>query len=324
VLIVIAAIAVIASLALVLFLLMRMPGRSFAGSAPPLDDAHHALRDALRRDVTRLAGTIGERNVIVASSYAKAADFIEQSLGDAGYTTARQTFTTEGVVCANIEAERRGSSDEIVIVGAHYDSVDGSPGVDDNASGVAGLLALARVFAHTQGRRTIRFVAFANEEPPYFMTDQMGSWIYAKRCHDHREKIVAVINLESLAYFRDEPGSQQYPAMLEHVYPSTANFIAFASNLSSRGLLRNCIDVFRGHARIPSEGGALPEEASGVSWSDQWSFWRFGYPAVMVTDTAPYRNPNYHTERDLPETLDYGRFARVVDGLRYVVGSLVR
>ncbi len=314
--------ALVAILA-ILWMVARMPGCSFRGTAPLPDAALQLLREALHRDVVQLAGAIGERNVIVDTNYAKAAGYIEQSLREAGYATERQTFVAEDYTCANVIAELRGTSDEIVILGAHYDTVDESPGADDNASGVAALLALARTFAHTTPRRTIRFVAFANEEPPYFMTEWMGSYQYAQRCHQRGEKVVAMLSLESLGYFRDEAGSQQYPAGLEHVYPTTANFIAFASNLGSRGLLRDCIDVFRVHATIPSEGGALPEAVPGVAWSDQWSFWRFGYPAIMVTDTAPYRNPNYHTVRDKPETLDYDRLARVVEGLRWVTEALV-
>lgn len=319
---IILAIAIV--IAIVLFLAMKMPGRSFAGRAAALDATQNALRDALRRDVSHLAGTIGERNVVAEKSYAQAADYIEQSLRAAGYATERQTYVVEGVTCANVIAERRGTSDEIVVIGAHYDTVDGCPGADDNTSGVAGMLALARAFAKSEPRRTLRFVAFANEEPPYFQTEDMGSYRYAQRCHERHEKVVAMLSLETIGYYRDEPHSQQYPAGLDHVYPTTANFIAFSSNLASRGLLHDCLDAFRAQATIPSEGGALPEIVPGVAWSDQWSFWRFDYPAVMVTDTAPYRNPNYHQTTDTPDTLDYERFARVVDGLRYVVGSLSR
>lgn len=311
--------ASVLALVVIVILVMKMPGRSFAGPAPPLDVAQNALRDALKRDVAQLA----ERNVLNEKAYAEAADFIERSLREAGYATERQAFLAEGVVCANIVAERRGTSGEIVVIGAHYDTVEGSPGADDNGSGVAGLLALARKFAHAQPRSTLRFVAFANEEPPYFMTNLMGSYRYAQRCHERGEKIVAMLSLESIGYYRDAPGSQQYPAGLEHVFPDRGNFVAFASNLGSRGLLHDCIETFRAHATVPSEGASLPESVPGVAWSDQWSFWRFGYPAVMVTDTAPYRNPNYHTERDVPETLDYERFARVVEGLGSVVSSLV-
>lgn len=212
--------------------------------------------------------------------------------------------------------------DEIVVIGAHYDTVPGSPGADDNATGVAALLAIARCFVHEQPAHTVRFVAFANEEPPFFATEQMGSWLYAKRSRDRGERIVAMLSFDALGFFSNAPGSQQYPAMLESIFPSTGNFVAFASNLESRALLEHCLDVFRSHATIPSEGGAFPEEVPGVSWSDQWSFWRHGYDAVMVTDTALYRNPHYHTRTDLPDTLDYEALARTTEGLVEVIRAL--
>jgi hypothetical protein len=268
----------------------------------------------LRDDVYALAGTIGERNLLTPETYADAAKFIEDAFRGMGYAPRVDA-------AGNVEAEIRGG-DDIVVIGAHYDTVPGSPGADDNASGVAALLAIARRFAREKTARTLRFVAFANEEPPYFATEQMGSWIYAKRCHDRRERVVAMMSIEAIGYYSDAEGSQQYPAMLEAVYPTTANFIAFASNLGSRALLQRCVDVFRRHAAIPCEGGALPEEIPGIAWSDQWSFWRFGYEAIMVTDTALFRNPHYHERSDLPDTLDYARLARTVDGLIAVVGEL--
>jgi len=317
---VVAAVVVIVIVAAILIL--RMPGRSFRGSPPPLTAGQIELRDALRRDVQTLAGDIGERNVIVHDGYARAANFIEQSFRDAGYTTMRQTYVVEGVDCSNIVAELHGTSDEIVVVGAHYDTVDESPGADDNGSGVAALLALARHFATTKPRRTIRFIAFANEEPPYFTTDRMGSFVAARTASGRGDTIVAMLSLETIGYFSDAPHSQEYPAMLERVFPSTGNFIAFASNTASGSLLRRCVDVFRKHATIPSEGAALPEAIPGIAWSDQWSYWRHGVPAVMVTDTALFRNPHYHTAHDTPEMLDYDRLARVVDGLVAVVEEL--
>jgi Zn-dependent M28 family amino/carboxypeptidase len=279
------------------------------------------LIDALQHDVTALAGTIGERNVNRPRAYAAAASYIESALTSAGYAPERQSFNAEGVSCANIEAELRGGN-EIVVIGAHYDSVIGAPGADDNASGVAAVLAMARAFAGSKPRRTLRFVAFANEEPPWFGTDLMGSYRYARRCRERGERVIGMLSLETIAYFSDAAGSQRYPAMLEYLYPTRGNFIAFASNLPSCLLLRRCLSAFRKHATIPSEGAALPEQVPGIGWSDQWAFWRFGYRAVMVTDTALFRNPNYHTFTDTPETLDYERFARVVDGLTRVVDDL--
>jgi len=307
----------IAAVAALLYRMLRMPGRSFRGDAPP---AERRLVEELRHDVYTLAGTIGERNSITApEAYADAATFIENAFRKAGYTPRRLAYDP-GV---NIEAEIRGS-DEIVVIGAHYDTVVGSPGADDNASGVAAMLAIARRFAREKPARTIRFVAFANEEPPFFTTEQMGSWVYAQQCHERREHIVAMLSIEAIGYYSDAAGSQQYPAMLEAVYPSTANFIAFASNLGSRALLQHCVEIFRRHATIASEGGALPEDIPGIGWSDQWSFWRFGYDALMVTDTALFRNPHYHGRSDLPDTLDYEQMSRTTEGLMAVVHSLSR
>jgi Zn-dependent M28 family amino/carboxypeptidase len=301
---------------------VRMPGRTFRGTPPPLTPAQLALRDALRSDVARLAAT--ERNVVLTREYDAAAKHISDSLIGAGYRVARQEYDVEGYHCANIEAELRGATkpDEIVIIGAHYDSVDEAPGADDNASGVAALLALARAFAHERPARTLRFVAFANEEPPYFQSESMGSYVYARRSRERGEKIVAMISLESIGYFRDEEGSQQYPSGVGWLYPSRGNFIAFVGNLGSRSLVRRACATFRRSATVASEGGALPSTLPGVGWSDQWSFWQHGYDAIMVTDTAIFRNPNYHTPRDTPETLDYDRLARVTDGMTAVVRDL--
>ena len=244
------------------------------------------------------------------AAYAAAADFIERSFPNA----SRQTFES-GV---NIESEVRGN-DEVIVIGAHYDSVIGSPGADDNATGVAAIIELAKRFTKT--KRTLRFVAFANEEAPHFGTSEMGSLRYAQRCRDRHEKVVAMLSLETIGYFSDAPKSQTYPAKLEFLYPSTGNFVAFVSNLQSAMLTRRCRRAFK---NFPAEIGTLPEMVPGVGWSDQWAFWQCGYKALMVTDTAPFRNPNYHTARDTPGTIDYGRLAQVVDGLEAVIDNIAR
>jgi len=258
--------------------------------------------------VFTLARDIGERNATKPKAYAAAAEFIERSLPNA----TRQIF--DGGV--NIECEVPGS-DEIIVIGAHYDSVIGSPGADDNATGVAAIIELAKRFRKTT--RTLRFVAFANEEPPHFGTPAMGSLRYAQRCRERNEKVVGMLSLETIGYFNDAPKSQRYPAMLELLYPSTGDFIAFVSNLKSAKLTRRCRRAFK---NFPSEIGTLPEMVPGVGWSDQWAFWQCGYKALMVTDTALFRNPHYHTAHDTPETIDYARLAQVVDGLESVIRDL--
>ncbi len=308
--------ALVVLLAITLWAVMlRMPGRSFEGKgAGPVNEA-------LRRDIVALA-SFGPRNVAVADALRAAEGYVEQGLAAAGLKVERQTYAVETIACSNLIAEVRGSSDEIVVVGAHYDSVGDSPGADDNASGTAALLALARHFAEAKPRRTIRFVAFVNEEPPHFRTEEMGSYVYARSLHERGAKVAAMLALESLGYYRDEPGSQQYPAPLSLFFPDRANFIGFVGNVGSGSLVRRCVGTFRKHARIGSEGVAAPDAIAGVGWSDQWAFWQFGWPAVMVTDTALFRNPHYHTPTDTPETLDYERLARVVEGLIPVVTEL--
>jgi hypothetical protein len=231
----------------------------------------------------------------------------------------------DGRTCHNIEAEIRGARPEIVVIGAHYDSVFGSPGANDNGSGVAALLALARRFAGKPTGQTLRFVAFANEEPPYFQTEQMGSLVYARQCKARGDQISAMISLETMGYFSDAPGSQTYPSLgIRPFYPSTGNFIGFVGNIRSRALLHRAILLFRQQAKLPSEGGALPSFLPGVGWSDQWAFWQCGYPAFMITDTAPFRYPHYHEATDTPDKLDYDRFALVVSGVEKMIAELAR
>lgn len=303
-----------------------MPTR-YRGPLPELSDEQKLLRDELRRDVEALAGKIGERNLRHYEELVKAARYIEESFAAPGLQVVRQTYPVGGRACDNLETEIRvpgPRANEIVVIGAHYDSVRGSPGANDNGSGVAALLALARRFAERPVGRTLRFVAFVNEEPPYFQTREMGSRVYARRCRQRKENIVAAVSLETIGYYSDAKGSQRYPPLLSAAYPSTGNFIGFVGNVTSRPLVDEVTGAFRRHAQFPSEKGAMPAALPGVGWSDHWSFWQEGYPGVMVTDTAKYRYPHYHLASDTPDKVDYDRLARVVDGLAGVVGELVQ
>jgi len=300
--------------------MIPMPGKSHRGPLPTLTPGQSALAASLRRDVIELAEKIGERNVVEYAALKKAADYVEAELRVAG-AVARQTYEASGRPCDNLEVEIRGRSapGEIVVVGAHYDSVIHCPGANDNASGVAGLLALARIFAKSAPARTLRFVAFVNEEPPHFRTEEMGSRVYARRCRERGENVAAMLSLETIGFFTDAPDSQKYPAPLGAFYPSQGNFIAFVGNVSSRSLVRRCVKTFRAGAAFPSEGAALPSFLPGVGWSDHESFWEHGYPAVMVTDTAPFRFADYHHRSDTVDKIDFERCARVVEGVEHVV-----
>ena len=323
------AIAVAALYALLWWFGVRMPGKNVSKAAP-LSSDEVTLREELRADVQKLAGDIGERNMWRYAQLNAAADFIEDSFSRAGLHPRRDSYEIRGQACHNIEVEIPGtqgaavsSPPSIILIGAHYDSVFGSPGANDNGSGVAAMLALARRFAGKTTQHTLRFVAFVNEEPPYFLGGDMGSFVYASRCKARGDKISAMISLETIGYFSDAPHSQTYPSPgLGMFYPRVGNFIGFVSNVHSRTLLRRVIALFRKYAKIPSEGAALPSFVPGVSWSDQWSFWRCGYPGIMVTDTAPFRYPHYHSASDTPDKLDYDRFTLVVSGMEKVIEDL--
>src|SRR5256884_1213636 len=300
---------------------MRMPGKN-ASKGGLLSPDETALREELRTDVQKLAGEIGERNMGHYAQLNAAVDFSEGSFSRAGLRSRRDSYQMQGQACHNLEAEISGSRPEIIVIGAHYDSVFGSPGANDNGTGVAATIALARR-ASRKPKHTLRFVAVVNEEPPHFLSGEMGSLVYARRCKERGDKISAMISLETIGYFSDAPHSQTYPSPgLGVFYPSIGNFIGFVSNVKSRALLRRVITLFRKHAKIPSEGASLPAFIPGVSWSDQWSFWQVGYPAIMVTDTAPFRYPHYHLPTDTPDKLDYDRFALVVSAMQQVIVDL--
>ncbi len=275
------------------------------------------LTERLRRHVDTLAGVIGERNVSRPDAYCAAAGYIRNEWRALGYGVAEQAYRVYGVECANLEVTRRGARlpDEIILVGAHYDTVSDSPGADDNASGVAALLEISRLFADIAPARTVRFVAFANEEMPFFLQQDMGSMVYARTARARGDDIRLMLSLEMLGYYSDAPGSQYYPPLLRPFYPDRGNFIGFVSNFSSQRLLQRVVDAFRASSDFPSEYLSTFEFVPGISWSDHSSFWKHGYRAVMVTDTAFYRYPFYHTAGDTPEHLDYERLAQVTYGL---------
>lgn len=287
--------------------------------------------ESLRRHVTLLSEDIGERNIAHPEGLESAALLLESSMGptNMGYEIRHQTYQVEGVEVRNIVAELPGNlvarltkKEEIVVIGAHYDSAADTPGADDNASGVAALLALANVFVATENERTLRFVGFVNEEPPHFQKSTMGSLVYARECKQKGENIVAMVALETLAYYSDKPSSQGYPAEIADKYPTVGNFVAFVGNVSSGPLVNEAFAAFQAASDFPAEKGVFPGLAQGVGWSDHWSFWENGYPAIMVTDTALFRNPHYHKPTDTLDTLDFDRLAQVVSGLAGVVNRL--
>ena len=271
-----------------------------------------------------LARAIGERNIWNYHALERAASYIVEVLEAHGYRVSRQGYDVHRMRVSNLEAVQPASHDaaESIVVGAHYDSVTGCPGANDNATGVAAMLELARRFAGRSSLRAIRFVAFVNEEPPFFQTASMGSLVYANAARARGDRITAMLALETMGYYSDERGSQQYPGSMRLWFPDTGNFIGFVANLGSSRLLWQAKRAFKARTAFPLQSAALPAAVPGVGWSDHWAFWQAGYPAMMVTDTAPYRYPWYHTNEDTPDKISIDGLARVVDGLEHVVHVL--
>jgi Zn-dependent M28 family amino/carboxypeptidase len=282
-----------------------MPGRSHAGPLPALSPQEKLLSEKLKAHVAVLARA--ERNTDLETP----ARYIEGQFGS--FTT--QEFPSRGRTVRNIQ-----SGAGPIVVGAHYDSVPGSPGADDNASAVAVLIELQKMLAPE--RLPIALVAFVNEELPYSFTLESGSFQWGRRAKERGERVRAMFSLEMLGYFRDEPGSQRYPWPLSLIYPDRGNFVAFVGDLGARTLVRKAIGFFRKNSRFPSEGIAAPAALPGITASDHWSFRLHGFPAIMITDTAYNRNPHYHRASDTPDTLDYDRMARVALGLAAMLREL--
>jgi hypothetical protein len=276
-----------------------------------------ALERRLMEHVRMLGGSIGERNLQQPAALRDAALYIRRVWTEQGFAVAEERYEVLGEPCANLLVEHRGAErpEQIVLVGAHYDSVVGSPGANDNGSGVALLLEMSRAFKGESLAKTVRFVAFVNEEPPYFLTEAMGSREHARRARRRGDDIVAMISLETLGYYSHARQSQHYPFPFGLFYPSTGDFVAVVGNLPSRKVVVEFLRHFMSETDFPVEGVATFGWIPGINWSDHWSFWKEGYPAVMLTDTAPFRYPQYHSRQDLAERVIGPEFARAAHGI---------
>lgn len=305
-----------------------MPGSSYSGKLPILTPLEHETRERLRGHVEMLAGAIGPRNVDRPDQLTEARNYLHgvlktQSSGAVGEMWFEAI--DRGAGAENIVLEVPGvSRPEVVVVGAHYDSCDDSPGANDNGSGVAVALELARAVARRPAASSVRIVFFANEEPPFFQRPGMGSRTNSANAKRRGDPIRAMVSLETMGFYSEEPASQRYPWPVGLLYPSKGNFIAFVGDLGSRALVHAAIGAFRKSTPFPSEGAALPATFPGVDWSDHWSFRQEGYPAIMVTDTAVYRDPHYHRPTDTADRLNYDALARVTTGIEAVVRDLAR
>jgi len=286
-----------------------------------------ALAARLREHVAALAGRIGPRTMKMPAAWARATRQVQRELEKAGGSVEREKYAAGEKDAVNYIVERRGwaQPERVLVIGAHYDTVPGSPGADDNASAVAALIEMVRQLADLRPRKTVRFVAFANEEHPHGDQGTMGSQAHAAGCRQRGER-AAVLALEMLGYY--EPGAvQRYPKPLHLgrglLLPRRADFLAMVSNFRSARLLWQARGAFRLGSDFPLAARPLPEHLRLIRRSDHAPFWDVGYPGVMVTDTSFLRNPHYHMSTDRPGTLDYARLARVTAGLQEMARYMV-
>lgn len=249
----------------------------------------------------------------------RAAHYIERQFRLSGAEVETQEFEVEGKMYKNIVARYGAGKGHKMIVGAHYDSCGETLGADDNASGVAGLLEIASLIGREKVNREIELVAYTLEEPPYFGTEEMGSYVHASRIRD-KETIEGVIVLEMIGYFSSKADSQSYPAiLLRLMYPNKGNFIVVVGNLTQRAFTKKVKVAMKGATDLPVYSINAPAVVPGIDFSDHRNYWPSGINAVMITDTAFYRNKEYHEANDTYNRLDYQKMAKVVTAVFEVI-----
>ena len=292
-----------------------------------MDKEHHpfekrVVRENLYRHVEFFSCHVGERHLWKEGSLERTADYIESAFTSYGYSVWRQTYPCYGKKVSNLIVEKKGEDEGTVVIGAHYDTVPGTPGADDNASAVAGLLELARLHRETPNKKTLLFVAFANEEPPCFGFPNMGSMVYARYLKERKTSVEVMVSLEMIGFFRPER-IQNYPLPgMSLFYPRTADFIGVVGNFRSSKYVSLFKKGIRKHSAIDARSLTAPEFFGGINLSDNFSFWRHGYKAIMVTDTSFFRNHHYHQETDTIDTLDFDKMAEVVKGTHYTLREI--
>lgn len=304
-----------------------LPGRPYAGPLPALSPEEAAIAERLKRHVTAIASQ--PHNTKHPANLEASARYIEATLSALGYTIEPQEFDARGIkvrnIAATIEPNAPARAVETIVLGAHYDSYNDAPGANDNGSGTAVVLELARLLKDLRPARTrLKLVLFVNEELPHFGTDTWGARRFARLMIERKEPIRAMFSIETIGYFSDADGSQRYPFPLSPFFPKTGNFIAFVGTLGARPLVHEAVASFRRHTAFPTVGGVAAKFVDGVTWSDHKAFMETGFPAIMITDTALFRYPHYHRPSDTPDKLAYDRLARITKGIERVVREMAR
>ena len=278
--------------------------------------------EKLKLHIEKISQGFFPRSAAYMQNLDRTAAYIKRELELAGGNVSEQPFEVDGRIYRNVTALFGPATTERIVVGAHYDAAGALPAADDNASGVAGLLELASLLGKTELPIQIELVAYSLEEPPYFGSTKMGSYQHAKFLKDQNIPVRLMISLEMIGYFSDSPDSQRFPVSAMNLfYPSRGNFIAVVGNLSGFLIVRRVKAAMLGAGDLPVYSINAPVSIPGIDFSDHRNYWAFGFDAVMITDSAFYRNPNYHTAQDTSEKLDYNRMAKVVEGVYNVVVS---
>lgn len=304
----------------------QMPGESGIAAQAVLTEEENSVAANLTSHCETLGHDIGARGPTLPGPYSDAASYLNTMLRRAGYSVREIPIESKGLFAKNIEATLDGTRkrDEVVLIGANFDSDPRSPGADSNASGCAVLLEVARLLSETQNERSVRFVLFGNGAGTYAGQENSGSWVYAHEAKKRGDKIVAMLDLNCLGNFKDTPGSQSVPFPLNFAYPDTANFVCFASDFGSRELLRKAVGAFRVSSRFPCHGIAMPGGTPGFKAGDHAGFLATGVPSVVVTDTGTWRFEKCGSSFDTVDRLDCKRMARVAVGLVKVVTTLAK
>ena len=304
---------------------LAVPGTPHAGALPAATTEEADLAQRLKRHVSTIASE--PHNLHHPAALERAAVYIEQTLAAYGFKAERQVYEVAGKPTRNIfvtiDPKGGAKPSRTIVVGAHYDSWIDTPGANDNATGTAAAMELARLLGNLGSADTrLIVVLFTNEENPYFGTRDWGSRRFAEMLAERGEPVSAMLSLETIGFYSDVPNSQKYPAPLGLFYPTTANFVAFVAMPGSRTLMQKLIGAFRETTAFPTAGGVAPGFIPGIGWSDHKAFADAGFEAVMITDTALFRYAHYHKPTDTPDKVDYDRLARITKGIERAVRKL--
>lgn len=279
----------------------------------------------MKAHVLKLSNDYSPRNHTNTKNLDRCAEYIRVHFKKAGADTSIQEFTARGRKYQNVIGFFGDKTGERIVIGAHYDAYINTPGADDNASGVSGLIELAYLIGKEKMKTGIEVVAYTLEEPPFFGREDMGSAHHARWLHDRKIRVKCMIALEMIGYFSSEPGSQLYPSRaLKIFYPNKGNFIAVVGRLDQRKIVKEIKGLMKGAADLPVYSINAPLAVAGIDFSDHRNYWKYGHDAIMITDTAFYRNQEYHESEDTAERLNYELMGKAVIQVFEAIKGLAR